>query len=213
MGSGFLYSVAGTVVGLLSVRLVAGSNGRLVFPGTWEVCVLRWSWQRGVLLSLSWSLPAQTAHKTPLNAKHLPLSRCIGQALPIRPLLGHCLAGQLWSAAPELGMGGVPSGSCFHFQFKGWTIQIHQQNGLQPLAKALQNHTLEPHSSALLWRGKDGGGSAGQPYGAEGPLFSNGFSLGPADFGFCLPQTDSKTASVGNQGVKQGCFQAISLSL
>lgn len=41
MGSGFLYSVAGTVVGLLSVRLVSGSNGRLVFPGSWEVCVLR----------------------------------------------------------------------------------------------------------------------------------------------------------------------------
>lgn len=59
------------------------------------------------------SPPAQTAHETPSNANPLPLSRGTGQALPIRPLLGHGLA------CHELGRGGVPSGTCFHFQFKG----------------------------------------------------------------------------------------------
>lgn len=64
------YAGFGQQRGTLCVKL----KQTLLFSGTWEVWMLQWSWQSkvGALLPLACIAPAQTAPRTPLNAKPLP---------------------------------------------------------------------------------------------------------------------------------------------
>lgn len=122
------------------------------------------------------------------------------------------VACQLHLATPELGMGGVPSGSHCRFRFKAEERQIHPHDAVQPSAKVPQSCAPEPCASVWLQRGRDGAGSRGTVPQGRVPLSA---AVSPR-----APQTSAspshgqipRTVSVGNAGVKQGCLQAVSLS-
>lgn len=187
--------------GLLGVRgmFCATLRQTLCFPGTGAVCVLPWSWQseRGALLS-----PACVLLPKQLTGCSLVPNSYREVAVWDRPCPCACswgIARPASSGQPCLSWVGCPLGPAALPSSKE---RAHQQTRV----------SAEPQHPALSGQGRRWERRAAPR--SRGTLYQQQFlPWAVQTLAFSSHKQIPRTASVGNEGVRQGCFQAISLPL